>query len=89
MYRAFQDAGLPAPNMALSALTGGGADERNGAGMIADLAVTMAPVMEQHGVVTQAALDPSTLKERMIAEIVERGSVVTGRSEVGAWTRAT
>lgn len=87
MYHAFQKAGLPPPTMSLSALFGGGANERNGAGLIADLAVTMAPVMEQHGVVTQAALDPATLKKRMISEIVDRGSVVTGRSEVGAWSR--
>jgi ubiquinone/menaquinone biosynthesis C-methylase UbiE len=87
MYHAFQKAGLPPPTMSLSALFGGGDNERNGAGLIADLAVTMAPVMEQHGVVTQAALDPATLKKRMISEIVDRGSVVTGRSEVGAWSR--
>ena len=87
MYHAFQEAGLPPPTMSLSALFGGGANERNGAGMIADLVVTMAPVMEEHGVVTQAAMDPATLKKRIVAEIVDLGSVVTGRSEVGAWSR--
>jgi hypothetical protein len=74
--------------MSLSAVYGGGADERHGAGMIADLAVTMAPVMEERGVVTQAAMDPETLRSRMFAEIVALGSVVTGRGEVGAWSRA-
>src|SRR5450755_1020431 len=84
MYHAFQEAGLPPPTMSMSALFGGGSNERTGAGMVADLVVTMAPVMEEHGVVAQAAMDPSTLKERVIAEVVALGSVLTGRSEVGA-----
>jgi SAM-dependent methyltransferase len=87
MYHAFQKAGLPPPTMSLSALFGGGTNERNGAGLVADLAVTMAPVMEEHGVVTLADMDPSTLKRRIVSEIVDGGSVVTGRSEVGARSR--
>lgn len=88
MYRAFQQAGLPAPTMALSALCGGGSDDRNGAGLIADLVVTMAPVMEEHGVATLAEIDPSTLKRRVISEIETLGGVVTGRAEIGAWSRS-
>jgi len=87
MYRAFQEAGMPPPTMSMSALFGGGSEERTGAGMVADLVVTMAPVMEEHGVVTRAAMDPSTLKKRVVSEVVELGSVLTGRSEVGAWSR--
>jgi hypothetical protein len=89
MYHAFQEAGMPPPTMSMSALFGGGPDERTGAGMVADLVVTMAPVMEEHGIVTRAAMDPSTLTKRVISEVVELGSVLTGRSEVGAWSRVT
>jgi SAM-dependent methyltransferase len=87
MFSAFQQAGFPAPTMGMSALFGGGSNELNGAGMVADLAVTMASVMQEHGVVSQAEMMPDTLKQRVFSEIESLGSVITGRSEVGAWSR--
>jgi hypothetical protein len=56
--------------------------DSTGAGMVADLAVTMAPVMEEHGVVTQALMDTATLKARVVSQIEELGSVITGRSKL-------
>jgi hypothetical protein len=46
LYSAFVAAGLPPPTMALQALVGGGSSNKNGVDLVADLAITMAPVME-------------------------------------------
>jgi 2-polyprenyl-3-methyl-5-hydroxy-6-metoxy-1,4-benzoquinol methylase len=84
---AFLGAGLPAPDMGLQALVGGGDSGLNGIDLVADLAITMAPVMEQQGVIAADSLRPRTLNKRMRAEAEANGSVVVGRYEVGAWTR--
>ena len=89
LYATFQSAGLPAPTMGLHALVGGGSSDLNSLEVIADLATTMAPVMEESGVATVAELAPATLYKRMKAEVTANGSVVVGRYEVGAWTRTT
>ena len=72
--------------MGLQALVGGEDGEANGLDLIADLVVTMAPVMEQMGVATAAEVDAATLHARMRAEVKANGSVVVGRSEIGAWS---
>jgi hypothetical protein len=59
----------------------------NGLDLIADLAVTMAPVIEQMGVATVSDLAPETLSGQMRAEVEALGSIVIGRYEVGAWSR--
>ena len=88
MHATFVRAGLPAPTMALSALIGGAANPVSGVDMLADLAITMAPVMEQHGVVARGEIDPANYRLRVIEEAERLRSVVVGRSEVGAWSRA-
>jgi SAM-dependent methyltransferase len=87
LFSAFIAAGLPPPAMALQALVGGGVSRDNGVDLLADLAITMAPVMEQMGVVTSAELDIATLHARLREEVNASGSVVVGRYEVGAWSR--
>ena len=87
LYPAFLAAGLPAPTMALHSLVGGASSKLNGLDLIADLAMTMAPVMEQMGIATVAELDPETLYARMHAEMEANSSVVVGRYEIGAWAR--
>jgi ubiquinone/menaquinone biosynthesis C-methylase UbiE len=87
LYAAFVAAGLPPPTMALQALVGGGSSSQNGVDLVADLAITMAPVMEQMGVATAKDLDAATLHARMHAEVSANGSVLVGRYEVGAWSR--
>lgn len=89
LYPVFLAAGLPAPTMGLHSLVGGASSKLNGLDLIADLAMTMAPVMEQMGIATVAELDPETLYERMHAEVEANGSVVVGRYEIGAWARLT
>ena len=86
LHSAFIRAGLPAPIMAVSALAGG-SDISSGIGLISDLAATMAPVMEQMGVISISELDPDSLHERIRAEVIANQSVVIGRYEVGAWSR--
>jgi len=88
LYSAFMQAGIPSPTMALRALIGGASSSVSGADLIADLAITMAPVMEEHGVIARGEVDPDVFKERLIAEVDRLGSVVLGRSEIGAWSRA-
>ena len=87
LYSTFLDAGLPAPTMGLQALVGGGTGDLNGIDLIADLVITMAPVMEQVGVATIAEIDPATLHARVHADVERNGSVVVGRYEIGAWSR--
>ncbi|TPM92573.1 methyltransferase domain-containing protein [Mesorhizobium sp. B2-1-3A] len=89
LHAAFIEAGLPAPTMAVSALAGGGSDGLSGIDLISDLAVTMAPVMEQTGVINALDLQPESLQERIREEATTNGSVVVGRYEVGAWARLT
>ncbi len=86
LHSTFVEAGLPAPDMAVQALAGGGENPISGIDMIADLVVTLAPVLDKHGVAGVADLALSTLKERMRAEARANGSVVVGRYEVGDWS---
>jgi ubiquinone/menaquinone biosynthesis C-methylase UbiE len=85
LYQAFLGAGLPAPTMGIQAIVGGKDSDHNGADLIANLAITMAPVMEEHGVTTIDNLAPATLQARMLAEMDANASVIIGRFEVGAW----
>ena len=87
LYSAFLLAGVPAPTMALRALIAGDSRRANTVDLIADLAITMAPVMEEHGVVGAGEIDPEAFKKRVVEEVNRLGSVVVGRSEIGAWAR--
>ncbi|ESW94373.1 hypothetical protein X769_33060 [Mesorhizobium sp. LSJC268A00] len=55
----------------------------SGIDLISNLAATMAPVMEQMGVIAASELGPETLQDRIRAEAYASGSVVVGRYEVG------
>ena len=52
-----------------------------------ELARTLVPEMERFNVATASEVDSHTLAERMLAEVIATGSVLVGRSEIGAWTR--
>jgi hypothetical protein len=43
--------------------------------------------MERLGVATAGEVDSETLAERVLAEVIATGSVIVGRSEIGAWSR--
>jgi hypothetical protein len=87
LYPTFIAAGLPPPTLGLCATTGGGADADDQLHLVADLAVTLMPAFERHGIVGADEVGIDTLFARMRAEVIAKGSVVVGRSEMGAWTR--
>jgi len=87
LERAFLSAGLPAPSMRMEVLIGGTTSRDDILLMTADLVKTLASDIVRLGVATEAEIGPDTLFERMLAEAEAQGSVIVGRSEVGAWTR--
>ena len=87
LHSTFVRAGLPAPSMALRALIGGNSGALGGVDLIAELAITMMPVMEKQHVISRGEIDPASFVQRMRAEVERLGSVVVGRSEIGAWSR--
>ncbi len=87
LHAVFVQAGIPAPSMGLQALIGGPTDDMVYVDMIAELAITMAPVMEEQGVIARGAIDPATYRQRMRTEVERLNSVMVGRSEIGAWSR--
>ena len=87
LYPAFVAAGLPAPSLRLKSVITGGVNSPDHVQFKTDLARTLVPEMERLGVATAAEVDSETLAERMLAEVIARGSVIVGRSEIGAWSR--
>jgi len=86
LYSTFVAAGLPPPTMRLEAAIGGPTDLEPLV-LIADIVGTILPAMEKFGIATAAEVGPETLTDRMCAEAAANGSVVFGRSEIGAWSR--
>jgi len=89
LYSAFVQAALPPPVMYLEAPIGGPADP---SGRVEDLVQTIFPrslvaTLEQFGVAKKSEIDADTFPRRMYEEITKLGSVIVGRSEVGAWSR--
>jgi hypothetical protein len=84
---AFLRAGIPAPSMGLRALIEGPSGDIAYFDMIAELAITMAPVMEEQGVVSAGEIDPASFGQRMRKDVERLDSMVIGRSEIGAWSR--
>lgn len=89
LYAYFVRAGLAAPTMRLEAVIGGSADA---SGAVRELNATifpasLVPTLERFGIATAAEVDAETLPDRMQEEISRNGSVIVGRSEVGAWSR--
>ena len=87
LYSVFVRAGIPAPSMGLRTLIGGPSTDLAYFDMIAELAITMAPVMEEQGVVSPGEIDPASFTQRMRKDVERLNSVVIGRSEIGAWSR--
>jgi len=74
--------------MRLEAFIGGGATAVDYLRFAAaDLIGSVVPELVRLGVATVAEVDIETLYERMLAEVIANGSVIVGRSEIGAWTR--
>jgi ubiquinone/menaquinone biosynthesis C-methylase UbiE len=87
LYRTLVGAGLSAPTMRMQTFIGGGAQCAGYLQAVADLVGSMLPSMVQLGVASAAEIDHPTLAERMQGETVSSGSLIIGRSEIGAWAR--
>jgi ubiquinone/menaquinone biosynthesis C-methylase UbiE len=88
LFAAFLAAGLPAPVMHEEALVGGGADFA-GYTWLADVARSLAPLMDKLGLASTDTLGPETLAERIRADAVARGAVVWSPPLIGAYARGT
>ncbi len=87
LHSAFVAAGLPAPSMRLEAVIAGDTKSSEHLHLIADVAATLLPEIERLGVATAADVNIDTLIARMSTEMAANGSVIVGRSEIGAWSR--
>jgi ubiquinone/menaquinone biosynthesis C-methylase UbiE len=86
LFAAFLAAGLPAPAMHEEALVGGGADFA-GYAWLADVARSLAPLMDKLGVASADNLGLETLTARIREDAVARGAVVWSPPLIGGWTR--
>lgn len=98
LHATFTEAGLPVPSMRLESVIGGtarsndvpaGADRiESFVQIVAEVTRSLLPVIERFEVATASDVDIDTLCARICGEIVANGSVIVGRSEIGAWSRA-
>jgi SAM-dependent methyltransferase len=79
----FIAAGLPAPEMRLECAIGGGADARTWAW--ANVVRGMLPLMERLGVATTTDVQPDTLADRLLTDLLTAEGIVIGPPLVGAW----
>ena len=88
LYSMFGEAGLPGPRLLIETLAEGGPDAP--AWGWANIVSAAVPLMEKTGVATRAEVDPDTLADRMLAEILGCDGCVIVPPFTGAWaTRPT
>jgi len=89
LHSIFVAAGLPPPSMRIESLIGAvtAGTDSDRLHLMADVARTLLPEIERLGVATTADVDVENLVARMQDELAPGGSVIIGRSEIGAWTR--
>ena len=87
LYGIFVRAGLETPSMRMHTFIAGGTAGDVFLEATADIITTLAPQIERLGLATASEIDIATLASRMKAEAAANGSVIIGRSEVGAWAR--
>lgn len=85
LFRAFVEAGLPAPAMRMEALIGGGPHE-SAYGLVAEVIISMLPAMQKLGIVTADDVGPQTLEQRLREAVIAQGGVVISPGLIGAWT---
>lgn len=86
LFRRFQEAGLPAPQMELAAGVGGGPDW-SGYDYAAATLRSIMPLLLKFGLATAEEVDIDTLADRLRAETVASGGVAKTPDLVGAWAR--
>ncbi len=85
LYGMFLDAGLPAPEMRLERVMGGGPNW-GGYDHLASLVRGLLPLIVQGGIATTEEVAIDTLAQRLREEVVRGRGVVMGLSLVSAWT---
>jgi len=88
LFTALVGAGLKEPTMRMQTFIAGGAASADFLQAVADLTTSLVPAMARFGVATDSEVGWQTLAERLKQEARVNGSVIVGRSEIGAWTRA-
>jgi len=83
LYTAFRAAGLPGPSLLIETFASGGPDAP--AWAWANVISAAVPLMERLGVATRAEVDPHTLADRLLAEILAQDGCVIGPPMTGAW----
>lgn len=83
--RVFEDAGLPPPQMRLSARVERGPDSQ-AYHQVTDITRTLLPAMEMTGVATAAEVRVDTLAARMRDEAVAVNATLVSPSLIGAWS---
>lgn len=86
LYGMFLNAGLPAPEVRLEQMIGGG-PSWGGYDHLADLIRGLLPLINQFGIATPEEVKIDTLAQRLRDEVVSQHGVVMGVSLVSAWTR--
>ena len=80
-------AGLPAVKLHIESIVSAGPDPAEMAKFMADLARTLLPAMLRLGIATAEEVGIDTLAVRIREEMFASTATITGRAEIGAWTR--
>jgi SAM-dependent methyltransferase len=86
LFGMFLDAGLPAPQMLLERVMGGGPNW-GGYDHLASMVRGLLPLIIEGGIATAEEVAIDTLAQRLREEVVRERAVVMGLSLVSAWTR--
>ena len=88
LYRVFQDAGLPAPQMSCEGIIGAGPDWP-GYAYYAETVRSLLPRILKLGIATEEEIAIETLAERLRAEATSQRSVLRGHDLISAWTHTS
>jgi hypothetical protein len=86
LFGMFLDAGLPAPEMRLERVMGGGPNW-GGYDHLASMVRGLLPLIIEGGIATSEEVAIDTQAQRLREEVVRKRGVVMGLSLVSAWTR--
>ena len=89
LYVAFAGAGLQSPQMRMQTFLGGSAGCADWLQVVAGLAASLLPMMEQLGIATAAEVEIATLAQRLQREVAASEHMIIGRSEIAAWSHFT
>jgi ubiquinone/menaquinone biosynthesis C-methylase UbiE len=87
LYTAFAGAGLPSPQMRMQTFVGGSSGCADWLQVVAGLAASLLPTMEQLDIATAAEVEIATLAQRLQREVAASQHMIIGRSEIAAWSR--